>query len=57
MLISWVCERETGKIEMQWTPNYVYFHKEGSEEYLVPFVSISYLATAIIFSPPGVLIW
>lgn len=35
MLISWVWEHETGKIELQWAPNYVYFQ---NEEYLVPFV-------------------
>lgn len=57
MLISWVCKLRTGKIEIQWAPNYVYFRNEGSEEYLVPFVSIPYLAPSIILSPPGVLIW
>lgn len=39
MLISWVWELETGKIELQWAPNYVYFQNDGSEEYSVPFVS------------------
>jgi len=38
MVISQVWKLETGKIELQWVPNYVYFQNDGSEEYLVPFV-------------------
>lgn len=39
MLIRWVWEHETGKIELQSAPNYVYFQNDGSEGYFVPFVS------------------
>lgn len=39
MLISWFGEHETGKIALQWVSNYVYVQNDGSEEYLVPFVS------------------
>lgn len=39
MLISWFEGRETGKIVLQWAPNYVDVQNDGSEEYLVPFVS------------------
>lgn len=56
MLISWVWGHETGNIELQWVPNYVYFQNDDCEEYLILLSVISYLSTIILF-PPGVLIW
>lgn len=39
MLISWFGGREIGEIVLQCAPNHVGVQNDGSEEYLVPFVS------------------